>query len=119
MNEDYIYLFIILFSVLLIAYAFLFVSFFLVRLYGVFEEGDEEYDLCHIGKISYQNGEWVIDADNLFDDNAAIKIKFGFIFKLLFYDSSVCVNSNGVKNGTAYCNVGDALVFRRKIRKKW
>ena len=118
MSDDIIYLLVIAALVTGISGAFIFLSFYCVLIYAALEEGDEVFDFCGIGVVRMKNRKWIINGRSIFDENAVVKVRYGFMFRELFWDWDIWIDSDGQKKGFSKGVVAKETCFlRRKIRR--
>ena len=116
--EDEIYMLIICLGVLLIAVIFFTLNFFLVMIKGAIEENDETYDFLSVGRIKYKNGRWQLNLKNFFDENAVVRLKFGWIFLSFFGGWDIEGLCAGDKKGVIREKTEQNMkMLRRRIRR--
>lgn len=97
----------------------IFATFFVTKIRGAMEEADEEYDLLKLGLLKHKEGCWEIDLGDLFDEYAAIKVEFGWIFRILFEGWEINGLTAGSRQGHVRGIIGrNTILLRRKIRRK-
>lgn len=103
---------------LLTAALIIFITNFTVLVFSAIEEDDEEFDFHAVRVIKYSRGVWRIDAGNCFDENAVIRLRFGYIFLTFFSGWDVIISARGCKRGTVVIKAEkNVRALRRMIRR--
>lgn len=117
-SNDFIWLVIIICVVGIFSFLLIFSSFFIARVYGAVEESDEINELCLVRCIKYRSGKWVIEVADIFDENAVVLIKYGWIFLNLYSNWEISVITNGMKSGVIRGQIdSNYKLFRKRIRR--
>lgn len=104
--------------VLLVLLILLFVLFFGVVIFGEIEENDDVFDLCKIGIVRRKEGNWYINLKDVFEENAAVKVKLGLLFVVFFREWEITGKTTGNYEGTVKGEVTqNMMLLRKKIRR--
>lgn len=116
--EDEIWMVGVCFFVLAIWICIMLMSFFMVTIKSAMEEKDEDYDFFTVCFLKYRDGKWQINLKNVFDENAAIKVRFGWIFLSFFSEWEIEGITTGNKSGVVKERASQNMkMVRRRIRR--
>lgn len=105
--------------ILLALLILLFVLFFGVLVFGEIEENDEVYDLCAIRLVRRKDGNWYVNLKEVFEENAAVKLKLGILFAVIFKEWELTGITTGNFEGCVKGEVSqNMMLYRKKIRRK-
>lgn len=104
--------------ILLLFLILLFALFFGVIVFGEIEENDEVFDLCAIRFVKRKEDNWQINLKDVFDENAAVKLRIGILFAVLFKDWEITAETTGNYEGYVKGEVAqNMMLYRKKIRR--
>lgn len=115
-TQGYLVISAILVAILLLL---LFVLFFGVIVLGEIEESDEVFDLCAVRIVFRKDKNWCIKLGEVFDENAAVKLKMGILFVLMFKEFELTGITSGNFEGQVTGEISrNMMLYRRRVRKK-
>ena len=103
---------------LLLFLILLFVLFFGVIVFGEIEENDEVFDLCAIRLLKRKDENWKVNLKDVFDENAAVKLRIGLLFAVMFKDWEIMAETTGNYEGYVVGEISqNMMLYRKKIRR--
>lgn len=109
----------IIMAVLLLSFIIIMLSFFIVRVRGALEESDEVYELICPALIKLSKGRWQVNLKEVFNEYAAVKLTFGWVFLELFEGFTIEGLASGDKKGVVTSLINkETILLRRRIRLK-
>ena len=96
----------------------LFFLFFGVLVFGEAEEHDEVFELCSVRLMRWKDGKWCVNLANAFDENAALKLRIGVLFSVVFDGWDIRGQVTGMYEGEIISQAEQNMMFyRRNIRR--
>lgn len=96
----------------------LFILFFGVIVEGECEENDDVFDICAIRMIYRKDGNWCINLKEVFEENAAVRLRIGILFAVIFKDFEMTCYVEGINSGIVTGEIKQKMMlYRKKIRR--